>query len=557
MKKLFAILLSFQLIISPLAIAADENETTGTGSKGGYDFYVNQILVLATSAVGTNIMTKCPLHIKTPSILIYMSGSIVHMLSEVLSAKSTNENHQKRMSELKIKQKELDVKGDVAQKEILEERLKEEEATLKFLNNRKMWMTAVAVIHLTAMGFAISEAIPPMTPVFTAPCTPEKSGIKWDKALTLAYGFGNSKLGASGGQITQYGTMLISLLGTFTKVTDKAVGKLYSAPVPRAITFGATGVLSGLVATGLYTRAGKAKQNISNIKKVIAQFKPDTEGVEVAKNPGEGNDDENDPSGKNNPNSPAYKAGKLKDLIVDRKKECLSTSGSDFVVSNSGCSKPVKVPKPIGLANFNLPTMNKVNTLSGNLAQALANGDEALATSIAGEIGSYAAKIKEETDALKVDYNKKQKEKGLPTTDFDKSIKDQVASLQGSMNQAASAGNINLASLGPAAGEASEDKEATPTNPEDIKVTSIATPAAEMPADATFSDGAVEELPIDEATAKVAEPTLDDFESPVQDVSKKKEASIFKQVSDRYILNYNKMFENKKRPEIAPEPPKD
>ena len=65
MKKIFAILFSFQLILSPVVYAQDQNAglkdaylETGTGSQGGYDFYVNQVLVLGTSAIGSSIISR-------------------------------------------------------------------------------------------------------------------------------------------------------------------------------------------------------------------------------------------------------------------------------------------------------------------------------------------------------------------------------------------------------------------------------------------------------------------------------------------------------------------
>ena len=47
--------------------------------------------------------------------------------------------------------------------------------------------------------------------------------------------------------------------------------------------------------------------------------------------------------------------------------------------------------------------------------------------------------------------------------------------------------------------------------------------------------------------------SLDDFESPEQDISKKSDVSIFKQLSNRYILNYTKIFDRRKEPVPADE----
>ena len=45
--------------------------------------------------------------------------------------------------------------------------------------------------------------------------------------------------------------------------------------------------------------------------------------------------------------------------------------------------------------------------------------------------------------------------------------------------------------------------------------------------------------------------TIDDFETAEQDFSKQKDVSIFEQLSHRYFLNYSKVFERKKRPDVV------
>jgi hypothetical protein len=644
MKKIFAIIMSFQLILMPVAFAADtpayggytvpgteEASTgasdaykkTGTGASGGYDFYVSQIMTLATSAIGGSIISQCLEGLKTPSIATFMAGSVVHMMSEILGAKAKNERHHKKLSDLRLKIEDLKKEGDVSQKAALEAMLVEEKDTLKFLENRKKWMIAVTVIYTAAMGLAIAEevyglasgsstagvactaytasctvgaafcgthctsgvtaaiakakavtSLPSARTTLTALCTsftpalagcqgfvqtylnlvygsclmlPTDGGasmLSWGTLLSLAYGFGSSKLGAGGGQISQYGSMLITLLNMFVPSFSKLVVSMYNFPIPRSITFGAAAVFSGTVTAGLATREGKARGNVSDLENVIREFKVNTEGTEgiaVAEVATETDDETQDPKKKKEP----------KKLAIDKKKECFSKGSKGFELSSAGCARPIKITKS-NFGQFKFPAIGKVGSMSESMAEALASGNDAQAAEIAGEIGAYAARVKAETDQLKAAYNNIEKKNNRPTKDFDKSIKDQVASLQTSLNQAAAKNNFNLASMAKLSGdEVTTDKSSdTPVVTTSAGEPAVVLPDADPLAGMQGSEEAVEPL----AAETKAEQSLDEFESTEQDVSKRPEVSIFKQLSNRYILNYTKLFERKKDPEVIEEP---
>lgn len=645
MNKIFAIFMSLHLILGPVAFAADTPDyggysvpgteeantgasdaykKTGTGASGGYDFYVSQIMTLATSAIGGSIISQCLEGLKTPSIATFMAGSVVHMMSEILGAKAKNERHHKKLSDLRLKIEDLKKEGDVSQKAALEAMLVEEKDTLKFLENRKKWMIAVTVIYTAAMGLAIAEevyglasgvstgsaactayaasctvaaaecaphcaagiagfiaqvkanySLPEARTVLTTACasySPALAGcmsiaqlylnlvyggclmlptdggasmLSWGTLLSLAYGFGSSKLGAGGGQISQYGSMLLTLLNMFVPSFSKLVVSMYNFPIPRSITFGAAAVFSGTVTAGLATREGKARGNISDLEKVIGEFKVNTEGTEgiaIAEVASETDDDETqDPKKKKDP----------KKLAIDKKKECFSKGAKGFELSSAGCARPIKITKS-NFGKFKFPAIGKVGSMSESMAEALASGNDAQAAEIAGEIGAYAARVKAETDQLKAAYNNIEKKNNRPTKDFDKSIKDQVASLQTSLNQAAAKNNFNLASMAKLSGdEVTTDKSSdTPVVTTSAGEPAVVLPDADPLAGMQGSEEAVEPL----AAETKAEQSLDEFESTEQDVSKRPEVSIFKQLSNRYILNYTKLFERKKDPEVIVEP---
>jgi hypothetical protein len=639
MKKLFALLFSFQLIISPVVLAnsnipgteEDAYTTTGTGSKGGYDFYVNQVMTIATSAVGASILSQCLEGFKIPSISTFMGGSLVHILSEILAGKEKNEKRQQKLKELEILAENLATKGDSFQKDALHAQLKEEQEVKDFLEKRIIWMSAINVIYLTAMGLAIAEETIGQTAgnslataacgtyagactVAAAECLPHCLGgiaaavvelkaisampdpaartaintlcltfspalvgceslaqqyllwtygacqmqpvdggasmVSWSSLLTLGYGLAASQAGSKQGQVSQYGTMLVGLANMFVPSLSKLVVQMYQFPVPRAITFGAAAVFSKTVLSGLIVRSNKAKKNVETLETSYNKFVVETAGT----NQGTETLELADPSQTGqNINSGPKKRNK-KDLAQGlNPKKCLSKGASGFDISEKGCANPFKIPKS-DFSKFNLPTLSKVGNLTTDMVNALAAGDEAGAANISTEIGSYAAKVIKEVEALKVQHNELLKKKKQKPVDFDKSIKEQVASMQAALNSTAKQNNVNIAALGKGDSVLAEPAKA----PDAINVTSAPVPAAEELAVPALSLGGDETVTEETAALRpeASPDNLDNYESTAEDINKAPEVSIFKQLSNRYILNYTKIFERKKAPEPVPEDPK-
>lgn len=622
MKKLFALLFSFQLIVTPVFAADAQNVPgveedaylkTGTGSKGGYDYYVNQILVLGTSAIGSSIISQCLMGLKVPSIATFMGGSLVHMMAEIAGAKAKNQNHQNRMKDIKIKTEELKKSGGTAQKMAMDQRLIEEEDTKKFLKNRKNWMLAVTTIYTASAGLAIAEefygtassvslnstscaslltlapacigqfilALATLHGNFShsqaanladkmcigtgyvqckaalqvyllaafgackeVPTDGGASMISWNTALSLAYGFGSSKVGSSAGGVAQYGSMIISLLGMLVPSLSKMVVPMYNMPIPRAATFGAAAVLTGTVTAGLAKRENIAEDNIKQLKNVIAQFKENTEGDSGVgvDGLGSGTDEEitDNIKIKNN----------LKPMVETKKVECLTKGANGYEHSAAGCAKPMKLTKT-DLGKFNLPGISNVSNLTTDLANAMASGNDAQAGKIAGEIGSFAARVNKEVADLKAAYNEQQKKEKKEPHDFDKSVKDQIAGMQASFDKASAQSKIAASDLG--APDTTSDSEKAPADAP-VVTTAATAPVPEIPADPFAGMGGTEELTLPEAKTVAAAQSLDEFESTEQDIAKTPETSIFKQLSNRYILNYKKMFETKKSLDQSPAP---
>ena len=369
------------------------------------------------------------------------------------------------------------------------------------------------------------------------------SMFSWSGLLGMAYGFGSGQLNKDGGQVSQYGSMAVSLLSAFVPAVSKVVAQAYNFPIPRSITFGALAVMSGINTAGLAKRETIAMENIVKIKNSISQFKVETEGAEAIE------------LGDTTGNSSATKVRKIKEfkkMVVSKTKSCISNAGGKFDISTKACGKPIRMGRT-SFGRISIPVLRNVANLSANMADALAEGDEGKASDIADEIGAMAGRVKQATEELKAKYNADQKSKKLPSVDFDNKIKQEVASLQGALQQAAASKSLSLSSM--ASGSGVTDEKITEPSDVPVVTTSGTTPVVTLPeVDPLAGMGAVaEELPLDSGPAAKAEQSLDDFESTEQDVSKKSDVSIFKQLSNRYILNYTKMFERKKEPEVVVE----
>lgn len=373
--------------------------------------------------------------------------------------------------------------------------------------------------------------------------TPPTGAISWGTALSMAYGFAQGQL--DGGAISQYGSMIIPLVTTIIPSLGQLVVPMYNFPIPRSITFGAAGVISGAITIGLNRRINVAKDNIAKLDKVIAQFKVQT----------------NDPTGtEEDPNLPGSDEDpmeKLKNKNYDvkelpkvaDKKSCIGKNGDSFVHSEQACSNPVKLKTPTFDYKHGISTLNNVGTKAIDMANAIASGDMGKADMLAGEIGAQAAAVKDINDKLQDKYNEQQKAEKKEPKDFDKAIAAQVASLQRELNKAAASQGMNLADLGK--NELSEELEAKSDSQQvTVASTDSTIPMPEIPSMdlSGIGSGSGFEDPSASAATPTLEDSLGDYESNEQDISKQNDVSIFKQLSNRYILNYTKIFDRKKAP---------
>lgn len=545
MNKIFAIIFSLHLILAPVAMAQGSGDQFRDGDSsqgGGAGFYASQILGLTTGVLGSSILTTCKLGWTQPSIVIFMGGALTHIIGEIAGGKAQNNFHNAKLSNLKMVEEKLKQGGDL-QKEVLETALKDEKETRDFIKKRKNWMIAVSTIYTAAAVMAMIEfilSLPPppagvgiLKPAAGGCFAGPLMGQPWSTLLIGAFSMLSPKGGS--GAVSQYGGMAVAI-GMMVPSVGAVVSNLYSMPIPRSISFGVSSALAITITSGLARRQKVAEENIEKMEKVVAQFKNETAPTtEIVENlPGS---DENDPT-----KDKEYDYKKLAQGTVP--KTCVSNGAGGMEYSESSCSKVYKIPK----ANINfdmvMPNLHSANNLAHDMAQAVASGDLDKADLAASGLAALASRLKDDKAIVLGKLNDQLKASGKSPLNFDKSVADQISSMQSSLNNTAGSQMASLNALE----KAQVSGTTAPTNSAATTITTAKAPEAPAMDMGMSTRPAIEQMPVETSapTASLDE-SLNQYESTAEDISKKSDVSLFKQVSNRYLLNYTKIFKEKKR----------
>lgn len=564
MFKVLTVFLSLQLILAPVAIAqsAGDQFRDGPAKKGGMDLYAKQILSIGTSAIGANILTSCKLGAMLPSLMIFMGGSLVNIASEIMGGKALNENHKKRASSLKmLEEKMKQTPGGDLQKASLEEALKEEKETLSYINKRKMWAMAVTAAYLAATIASQIENVrsfnvtDPQQPTITyVPCKPSGMSKFTSLAVSLAWSMGPSLLGAKqeGGMISTVGTMLLTL-GPQVGILEGLIPSMYSTPNKRAITFGAATVLQGLIVKGLMDRAKVTKGNIEKLENAIAAFKDQTNTDNgIAQDNSSASPLFNAEGAQIDPSSGrSYALNQLADGS-SLPKECWTSTSKGMEYSASACKSPVRLPSANFAGGINVPTLQSAAKLSGDLAQQVARGDIGAAEASAAALGSQAGKLKEIRDNIAKQLNEKLKAKGEKPVDFEAESQKQAAQMMADFNKlsGSSSGLAGLGSNGLDAALAETEKD---KKDESNVTTATAGAGIDVPSatGGIITEGIVNDPSLSGEILASSETANVDYEYNMNDVSERQDVSLFEQVSNRYMFQYNKLF-SREKPKLEP-----
>lgn len=545
-------------------------------ASGGTGGMAKQILGIANGIVGASVITKCKLASTQASILAYMAGSLVFVAAEVAGGKKRNKdsaNQAQSLDQMKAGMKE----GGDFQMAAIDAQIKNEKSNLEFIEKRRKWMMATKAIYAAATTLAVLEiwwSFPPPAGIakpFEGACTPDPSHKPIVTVIAMAY----SSLMAAGGDLKGMAMgmgmqmaikwVMKEFLPKVTigaEIADKAVGILSTAP-GRITFFAAATALVMMIDSELAKEEKDTKKKIADLEKVKESFKlasqTDNEVTEGSGN----NAATGDKTETSDPNDPSKKTYEIKGLAkgTELQKQCFAKIDGAMHYSAEACKSSFKLTRPKFEMNMDLPTLKTVANLATDMGQSVSDGDMGKADLAAGELANMAGRMDAVKDGLMKKLNDQLKAQGKKPIDVNGELNRQVTALNDALNkQKPGSGNYSMASLGDMGSMDLKGSEAS-LAAVDPKAGEVTVPDAKAP-DATAVEvpsaasdvGAISEDALGVANAEEAlgvlgakklEDNVANFESAEGDISKDSDVSLFKQVSNRYFLNYTKIFQRK------------
>ncbi len=538
MKKLFTILVAFHLMILPMPKAH---------AIGG----MGQITGVAVASVGVSLAKACG--IKSASLMLYIAGAAAYLMGEMAAAKAQKQQLKNKEDETKKLQEDGKMGGET-QLATLEAQLKAKEEELKLANKRKMWAMAAMAAFIAAAAVAVMEIPPYFPPLVCNSGTAMAISMPIGAGVVAAYSFmgGGGIMGALTGAVGG------------AVATSSMVANAMNTNTTRAIAMGAMAALVALSAMEAGKAAKKLQGEIDDLKKVIAQFKLETDGT--------GPNSEDVTGGAAAGSTSGLLAGTTSGAaggvssgggsgvtplpggeIVGGTTTCLNSSQQ----LSSNCSNPMTFSSP-NLAMFgNQPDLQQASNMAAEFGNTAARGDIGKADVAAASLSGLATKMSDLLKKNRAAMNKKLVAQGKKPIDFDKETQDMLKSMQSSYQKETAGKSAQLAAFGldkisldpnavdksgqNIAGASTSAAVAVPTS--DGKAADAVAPGESTTAIATEAGKAAQE-----SAASALGKNLGDYESNDGDISAKKEESLWKQVSNRYLLNYGRFFERNKLP---------
>lgn len=580
MNKIFSILISLTLMLSPVSFAG--------GSGGGY---ANQILGISNGIIGATVITRCPMSSMQPSLMMFMAGGVAYIAKEVMGGKSQDKSQGDKIKNLENLKATM-VEGGDYQKAVLRAALSDEEKTLSLIKQRKSWMSAIMAIYTAAAVMAFMEFIwsLPWPAGYNKPdsggCSSNPAATKGTAAMVAAaYSVGSSMGGGSsfgGAVVSTAGAAAASAAGQFlfninagAMIADATSTALDSA-LGRVAWFGASAAVAGMVIGDLGNSQQKVEGNISKLRRVLAQFERETKSSEeLIQGESRKADEENKQEIPKNELASASDKKEIKELPMferkENKKHCLNQTAEKTDYSPEACSsEPTKISQAkLDIKTYN-PNLIEVNNSANSFAQAISDGDMGKANVEAGHLSAMASRLKETKEAIQKEINEKLKAAGLETVDMDKLAQDQLKKMTDDLYQGLADKGVKTAALpksfsssdyeaildSQAKGEAEAAAEAAKSKVNEVssdKVINLPNPQTSKASMApVFTEGVSGETQIEPAENSHAaiigmlERGLKKYEKNESDISVIKESSLFDQISNRYKLSYPRIMERRK-----------
>lgn len=569
MKKLFAIILSLGLIMAPIPSVSTAH---ASGQSGGY---LKVLLGMSNGIVGSTILMKCTMGASQPSLVLYLAGSLVYVAAEILGGKNKQKAvgmNAEQLDQLKATMKE----GGDYQRASLEMQLKNEEDNLKHIQKKLQWMNATKVIYTIAAVVAIIEWIlsfpPPPAGIGilktdVGGCVPNPAtNIPMETAIVAAYsimqayassGMSGAMMAGGMAALKQFAPAIAEKLG-IVKIMDTVQEFTISAlnsGLGRAAWFGAAALVVTKLTSELQSEAGKIRERIAKIKAILATMSGASNSLaegdsETTSGAGDGNDKIDPATGKKYAIKNLPKANEVG-------KHCFAASGKGMDYSEAGCKSSYRIAKPKMEGQFNIPTITAGTNSSVDMANAIASGDLAGAEIEAGKLANMAGRIDAIHNELKKKADDQLKKMGKKPLDYNAEVARQLASYNDALNKNnPGSGNFSMADFEKTDVGSAEISDSSPVDGSGDVAAAGVNGAPEVVApgvdltkleSAADSAGALDpNANADANNVASLSDGLNGFESSEGDISKDRDVSIFKQVSNRYFLNYTKLFEKKK-----------
>jgi hypothetical protein len=319
----------------------------------------------------------------------------------------------------------------------------------------------------------------------------------------------------------------------------------------RAAYFGGAAIIINEVKDGLEDRIGIANTNIGKLDAAIAAWAADSapsggvaQGVNAAI-----------------PTSGSYQIGNAavasnylsqsEAPIKSVKGNCFGRSGGGVENSSGACKN--KITFQPSNNKFVLPELANANKQAMKMTDALVNGDMLEAEIHGDGLLAGAARVKELSEEIYKDINKKLKEKGQPPVDFTEIAKAKHSEMMQKMQDGANNGGFGMAGKATLAEDSKADsKSSSDSFPKIASKPEIAFPAAVAPGTiGILGSGAAASSTAAEDSTGMSDEEKDrmsaNYDRTKGEYKPNEDDTLFRVVSKSYIRNLEKILTRKKK----------
>ncbi len=568
-----------QMVIFPVAYAQEKSGSNGDEFRSnpeakGKESSKKQLAAMAIGVFGANSLV-CGNGGMFPSNIAFAAGALIYIMSEISGGKKHADYLRKKTEDLKIVEEKLKKQGGggEVQLEALESALANEKEILGFINGRKKWLNIISLVFAVATAAAAVEFIipTPMSPLAVIPMVCPGS-LPMALATSAAVGAAFAYF-SGGGMKGAFGAALVSV------VVPLAVGNqaLNAFTVGRIAFYAASTMIMKSLASDMSKKAQVAQGNIDKLEKALEEFKKSSIPVNristdsrVADSGGAsseatgGTQTGRGTLGNNNGDTSTSGNVNLLPAGTARSTEyCATKANGSIDISQKACNDPIRLTPATFEANLNMPDLMKANQTVVDIGNAFTSGDIQSAEINGAKLAAQAGRINQLRDDLMKSTNNRLIASGQKSMDINATAKDQLAQMSNSLkgtDQGTSAfladlskGTVELGDdlkgLADIKGETLDLKAADQNNKVQANVapTSFTEPSANSPTENATADANKNSQ---DTIAKGLSEGLEAFESSAGDISDNQDESLFKIVSNRYLLNYPTLVKRKSLPAL-------